>query len=103
MSMRIDEGYGNDPMEGVPGGGARVSGERPEKPETCTSNTDRVDAEVKQLRKEKEQLMQQLRGASGDEKREAALKQKITRIDVELRMKDNDTYRRQNMDIHTVQ
>ncbi len=47
--------------------------------------------------------MQQLRGASGDEKREAALKQKITRIDVELRMKDNDTYRRQNMDIHTVQ
>ena len=99
MSMRIDEGYGNDPMEGVPGGGARVSGERPEKPETCTSNTDRVDAEVKQLRQEKEQL----RGASGDEKREAALKQKITRIDVELRMKDNDTYRRQNMDIHTVQ
>ena len=47
--------------------------------------------------------MQQLRGVSGDEKREAALKQKITRIDVELRMKDNDTYRRQNMDIHTVQ
>lgn len=44
---------------------------------------DRVDAEVKQLRQEKEQLMQQLRGASGDEKREAALKQKITRIDVE--------------------
>lgn len=80
-----------------------MSGERPEKPETCTSNTDRVDAEVKQLRQEKEQLMQQLRGASGDEKREAALKQKITRIDVELRMKDNDTYRRQNMDIHTVQ
>lgn len=80
-----------------------MSGERPEKPEICTSNTDRVDAEVKQLRQEKEQLMQQLRGASGDEKREAALKQKITRIDVELRMKDNDTYRRQNMDIHTVQ
>lgn len=80
-----------------------MSGERPEKPETCTSNTDRVDAEVKQLRQEKEQLMQQLRGASGDEKKEAALKQKITRIDVELRMKDNDTYRRQNMDIHTVQ
>lgn len=80
-----------------------MSGERPEKPETCTSNTDRVDAEVKQLRQEKEQLMQQLRGVSGDEKREAALKQKITRIDVELRMKDNDTYRRQNMDIHTVQ
>lgn len=80
-----------------------MSGERPEKPETCTSNTDRVDAEVKQLRQEKEQLMQQLRGAAGDEKREAALKQKITRIDVELRMKDNDTYRRQNMDIHTVQ
>lgn len=40
--------------------------------------------------------MQQIRKAAGGEKKEAALKEKIARIDMELRLKDNDTYRRQN-------
>lgn len=100
MSMRIGEDFRNNSMAGVPEKNNQAPGERPEKPETCTGNTDRVDAEIKKLRQEKEQLMKQLREVSGNEKQEAELKQKITEIDVELRMKDNDTYRRQNMEVH---
>lgn len=48
------------------------------------------------MQREKEQLMAQYGKASGDEKQEAELKKKIAQVDMELRLKDNDAYRRQN-------
>lgn len=73
-----------------------VQGDCPRRPEVCTTNTDQVDAEIKKLQREKEQLMAQYGKASGDEKQEAELKKKIAQVDMELRLKDNDAYRRQN-------
>lgn len=94
--MRINEDYANNYAGGLTEENNRIQGDRPESPETCTTDTDKVDTEIRNLRREKEQLMQQIRKAAGDEKKEAALKEKIARIDIELRLKDNDTYRRQN-------
>ena len=54
----------------------RADGKEPErggsnsgKPaEKCVTNTDKVDREIKKLKEEKQQLEQQIRSASGDEK-----------------------------------
>lgn len=94
--MKINETNARDYAGEMPEANNRVQGGKPENPETCTTDTGKVDTEIKNLRREKERLMQQIREASGDEKKETALKEKISRIDMELRLKDNDTYRRQN-------
>ena len=61
----------------------------------CTTNTDKVDAEIKKLKEEKKQILQQLRKADGDAERQAEL-------EAELQVKDNDTYRKQHA-THTTQ
>ena len=65
------------------------------KPEICTTNTDKVDREIRMLKKEAEQVEQQLRAAAGTE-READLEKQLRQLENELRQKDNDGYRRQN-------
>lgn len=68
----------------------------PEKePEICTTNTDKVDREIRMLKDKAEQVEQQLRAASGTE-REEALEKQLRQLENELRQKDNDGYRRQN-------
>lgn len=94
--MRINETNVRDYAGEMPEANNQVQGDRAESSETSTTDTGKVDTEIRNLRREKERLMQQIREASGDEKKEAALKEKIARIDMELRLKDNDTYRRQN-------
>lgn len=62
----------------------------------CTTDTSRVDWEIKQLREKKKQLEQQLERAVGDEKKCRELERQLAQINAELAHKDNDTYRRQH-------
>lgn len=67
------------------------------KTESCTGNTDKVDREIKQLKKKQQELKQQIR-TENDEQKAETLKKKLSQVENELRQKDNDAYRRQ----HTV-
>lgn len=62
------------------------------KARTTTINTDRVDREIEELEEAVEDVVQELRTAVGEEAEE--LKQELLLDRIELRLKDNDTYRR---------
>lgn len=64
--------------------------------EEVTSNTDAVDREIEKLKKQKQQLEQQIKAASGDEEKVTELERKLLKVERELSQKDNDTYRRQH-------
>jgi len=66
------------------------------KTKKCTINTDRVDQEIEKLKKEKTQIQQQLKSASGDKKKIEELNKKLMMIDSEINQKSTDTYRQQN-------
>lgn len=68
--------------------------EEAEKAETksTTINTDRVDREIRDLEEDAEDIARDLRTATGEEAE--ALEQKLLLTKIELRIKDNDTYRR---------
>lgn len=74
------------------------SGSRDDDAEEVTGNTDAVDREIEKLKKQKQQLEQQIKAASGDEEKARELEKKLAQVESELSQKDNDTYRRQ----HTV-
>ncbi len=75
----------------------RVGADSPEEDaEKCTTNTDKVDREIKKLKEQKQQLEQQIKAASGDEEKVKELEKKLSQVEGELSQKDNDTYRRQN-------
>lgn len=74
------------------------SDSRDDDAEEVTGNTDAVDREIEKLRKQKQQLEQQIKAASGNEEKARELEKKLAQIESELNQKDNDTYRRQ----HTV-
>ncbi len=67
--------------------------------EKCIGNTDSVDREIRGLKEKVKQLKQQIRAAGGDEKKVRELEQKLAQAEGELGRKDNDTYRKQHMDI----
>lgn len=73
-------------------------GREDEKEEEVTGNTDAVDREIEKLKKQKQEIEQQLRKAAGDEEKTKELQKKLAQTESELSQKDNDTYRRQ----HTV-
>lgn len=78
----------------------KVSGNSQGKPaEKCVANTDKVDREIKKLKEKKQHLEQQIRSASGDEKKIRELEKKLAQVENELSQKDNDTYRRQNASV----
>ena len=78
-------------------GQPKVGADSPdEDAEKCTTNTDRVEREIKKLKEQKQQLEQQIKAASGDEEKIKELEKKLSQIESELSQKDNDTYRRQN-------
>ena len=65
--------------------------------ELCTADTGKVDRELEQLRRERQQLEQQLNSET-DETKAKELQRKLAALDGELSRKDNDAYRRR----HTV-
>ena len=83
---------GEDPSSDSP---EKADGED-KKSESCTANTDRVDAEIKRLKEKQEKLEQQLAKAGQDPTKQEKLRQQLDQVERELQMKDNDSYRRQN-------
>lgn len=69
-----------------------------EEPETtqCTTNTDKVDNEIKKLKEERKQILQELRKAGGDTEKQVDLQKHLSQLDAELQAKDNDAYRKQH-------
>ncbi len=65
------------------------------KAESCTTDTDKVDREIKKIKEEAKKLKQQIRSSSDPQKAED-LKKRLSRVENELRQKDNDAYRRQH-------
>ena len=63
--------------------------------QSCTCNTDKVDREIEKLKKQKQELEQQINRET-DESKIEDLKAKLEQIERELSQKDNDTYRRQH-------
>ena len=63
--------------------------------QSCTCNTDKVDREIEKLKKQKQELEQQINRET-DESKIEDLKAKLEQIEKELSQKDNDTYRRQH-------
>ena len=61
--------------------------------QSCTCNTDKVDREIEKLKKQKQELEQQINRETDESKMED-LKAKLAQIEKELSQKDNDTYRR---------
>jgi hypothetical protein len=66
------------------------------KTEECTTNTDKVNAEIKKLKEEKQQLQQQLISTHDDEDKCKKLQSRLSQVEAELSAKDNDAYRKQN-------
>ncbi len=64
--------------------------------EKCVGNTDKVEREIRELKKKKQELEQQLNAAAGDEKKTKELENKLAQVERELSQKDTDTYRKQN-------
>lgn len=87
--------------EPLPGDKSSPLRERPEKPasgrgeEKCTCDTGKVDREIEQLKKRREQLESRLRTET-DETRARDLERQLDQVDRELAQKDNDTYRRRH-------
>ena len=63
--------------------------------QSCTCNTDKVDREIEKLKKQKQELEQQITRET-DESKIEDLKAKLAQVEKELRQKDNDTYKRQH-------
>ena len=63
--------------------------------QSCTCNTDKVDREIEKLKKQKQELEQQINRETDESKMED-LKARLAQIEKELSQKDNDTYRRQH-------
>lgn len=81
----------------APDEGEKAAG-APEKEEAqkCTVNTDKVDAEIKKLKKEKASIEKQLAKAGNDPIQQRKLYRELQQIEGELKMKDNDSYRKQH-------
>ncbi len=86
---------GPDQDKGADGPEKKASDSR--KAEICRGSTDKVDREIEKLKKKREELERQINSET-DETRLKELNKKLARVESELRLKDNDAYRRQ----HTV-
>ena len=89
------EGAEDAPVEGKESE-PKADGDTPtQKSKSATYNTDKVDAEIKRLREQKQQFEKQLRSAS-DPQQAVMLQKQISRLEKELQQKDNDAYRREH-------
>jgi len=64
--------------------------------DTCTVNTDKVDREIRRLKEERDRLEREISRAEGDSGKRAELEKRLAQVENELRMKDNDAYRKQH-------
>lgn len=64
------------------------------KSETTTTNTDMVDRELEKLKEKKAKLEQEL--LTADETKRQELQMQLDQVNMELTLKNNDTYRRQH-------
>ena len=84
-------------IQGIGGVSSSPPASTPSKPKdnTTTTNTNRVDRELEQLRAKKQQAEQQLRTENDPYKR-LALEEQLRQTERELSAKDNEAYRRQH-------
>lgn len=82
------EGKYSDPL-------GRKGEDAPEE-ETCTTDTDKVDAEIRRLREKLADLQRQLSAAQSQPQQQIRLEKQIAQIQQELQAKDTDSYRRQH-------
>lgn len=68
----------------------------------CKANTDKVDNEIKELKERKAELEQKVSQAKDDPKEQEKLKEELQAVVNELRMKGNDSYRRQNTEFTNI-
>ena len=66
-----------------------------EKEERWVCDTDKVDREIENLKKEQRELKQRL-GTEADETKSKDLERQLAQVERELGEKDNDTYRKQH-------
>ena len=90
---RTEERRASGSPEGAEEKRASASPEKSEKTEECTTNTDKVDREIRELRKKKKELEQKL-ARSDDPEEKKRLETQLQQTERELQMKDNDSYRR---------
>lgn len=82
--------------DGLPqDGGAKRPEKKGKEEERCTGNTDRVDREIEQLKKRREELKRLLHTETS-EANVKNLEKQLAQVERELRQKDNDAYRRRN-------
>lgn len=84
-------------MQDQPKTESQNEGEKPVIVKT-TGNTDKVDKEIEKLKQSKTQLEQKI-AAAKDTREKESLESQLAQVEAELKMKDNDTYRRQHMEI----
>ena len=91
----------DSPEKGKEGGQPKVKGGAQGKTEEiCVGSTDQVDREIEKLKEKKKQLEQQIKSASGDEKKVRDLEKKLQQVESELNKKDNEGYRRQHTNFY---
>ena len=78
--------------------GQGAKGSERKKDEVWKSNTDKVDREIKKLKKKRQELEQRL-NTETDEAKIKDLERQLSQAEQELRQKDNDAYRRQHAQV----
>ena len=76
----------------------RVKNEKSEKSEMWRCSTDKVDREIEKLKKQKAELEGKL-SMEKDERKIQELERQLSQVERELSQKDNDTYRKQHMEM----
>lgn len=76
----------------------RVKSEKSEKSEMWRGSTDKVDREIAKLKKQKTELESKL-STEKNERKIQELERQLSQVERELSQKDNDTYRRQHMEM----
>jgi len=66
------------------------------KEESCTVNTDKVDREIKRLKEKRDCLEREISMAEDEPDKRAELEKQLAQVENELRIKDNDAYRKQH-------
>lgn len=77
------------------GQGAKGPERKKDKDEVWEGNTDKVDQEIKKLKKKRQELEQRL-STETDEAKVKDLERQLAQVERELKQKDNDTYRKQH-------
>ncbi len=93
--IQVDENL--ETVQEQPKAQPQDEGEKPMIVKT-TGNTDKVDREIEKLKQTQAQLEQKI-AAAKEPKDKESLETQLAQVEAELKLKDNDTYRRQNMEI----